>query len=450
MEAVLLARLQFVLTISFHYIFPPLTFGVSLLIAIFLGMNLKTGKQLYDDMAKFWTKIFLIIFTVGVASGIVMEFQFGTNWEAYSRFVGDIFGAPLAIEGVFAFFLESTFLGVLIFGRNKVSKKFYFFSALMVVLGSTMSAFWIIVANSWQQTPAGYQIVDVLDSAGNIIGKRAELIDFFAAVFNPSTLPRFFHAVVGGWIAGSFLIAALSSWYLLKKRNIEFAKNSLKIALIVALFSSLTQVMIGHWHAVVVAKHQPVKLAAMEGLFETQKNAPLSLIGIPNAETKQLDYEISIPGLLSFLIDFDTDYEVKGLNDYDESLHPPLFLTFTSYHIMVGLGMLFILFPLIGLYLIWKNKIENSDLFNKLMLSMLILPTMANQLGWMAAEVGRQPWVVQGELKTADAISKVVSSGEILTSIIIFGILYLFLGILFVYLVAKKVRKGPEALIITK
>lgn len=444
MEAVLLARLQFVLTISFHYIFPPLTFGLSVLITTFLGMNLKTKNPLYERIAAFWLKIFLLVFVTGVATGIVMEFQFGTNWEAYSRFVGDIFGAPLAAEGVFAFFLESSFLAVLIFGKNKVSKKFYFFSALMVVLGSTMSGFWIIVANSWQQTPAGYEIVDVINKAGEVIGQRAELTDFFAAVFNPSTLPRFFHAIVGGWIAGSFFVAALSSWYLLKKRHIEFAKQSLKVALIIALLSSGLQGLIGHWHAVQVAETQPVKMAAMEGLFETQKNAPLSLFGIPNSETKELDYEISIPGLLSFLIAFDTEHEVMGLNDVDPSLHPPLFITFTSYHIMLGLAGLFILFPLIGLFLIWKNRIANSKLFNTAMLSMLFLPTLANQMGWMAAEVGRQPWIVYNELKTADAISKVVAPGEILASIIIFAIVYAFLGSLFVFLVAKKIKKGPE------
>lgn len=433
MDAVLLARIQFAMTVGFHYIFPPLTFGVGLLIVIFLGMYLKTKDKMYDTLASFWTKIFLIIFTIGVATGIVMEFQFGTNWEKYSRFVGDIFGAPLAAEGLFAFFLESTFLGVLIFGKKKVSEKFYFFSALMVLIGSVISGFWIIVANSWQQTPAGFHIVN----------GRAELTSFYEAIFNPSTWERFFHAIMGGFITGSFFIAALSSYMLLKKKHIEFATKSLTIALVVAFVTSILQLGIGHAHAIQVAETQPAKLAALEAHFETKTNAGLSVFGIPNVEEKKIDYNIEIPGLLSYLIAFDTEHEVKGLNDFPEDELPPIHLTFFAYRIMVGLGTLFIFAPILGLWFARKKVLTEKRWYLYGMLSMLVLPTLANQFGWIAAEVGRQPWIVYGYLKTKDAISSVVSASEILFSLILFGLLYVALFAIFVFLVKKKVDKGP-------
>ncbi len=434
MDPVMLARIQFAVTIGFHYIFPPITLGMTVLIVVFLGMYLKTNDELYNKIARFWISIFAVIFGIGVATGIVMEFQFGTNWEQYSRFVGDIFGAPLAAEGIFAFFLESTFLGILLFGRNKVSKKMYFFSALMVMIGSTLSAFWIIVANSWQQTPAGY----------HIINGRAELTSFFDAVFNPSTLYRYSHAVVGGWVAGAFFVAGLSGYYLLKKQHIEFAKRSLIIALVFALVSSALQIELGHLHAVQVTHTQPEKMATFESMFETQKNAPLVIMGIPNVEEQRIDYEISIPGLLSFMVAFDTDFEVKGLNEFDKDLLPPIMIPFFSYRIMVGLGFYFVLLALIGIFLYKKDKILEARPYLLLLLISIPLPIIANEMGWVAAEVGRQPWIVYHELKTADAISTVVSAGEILFSLILFSCLYAVIFSLFVFLVQKKVKKGPE------
>lgn len=434
MDPVLLARIQFAVTIGFHYIFPPLTLGLTFLIVVFLGLNLKTRDALYDKIAQFWIGILVIIFSVGVATGIVMEFQFGTNWEKYSRFVGDIFGAPLAAEGIFAFFLESSFLAVLIFGKNRVSKKFYFFSALMVTIGSIMSGFWIIVANSWQQTPAGYQIV----------GGRAELTDFWAAVFNPSTLQRFSHAIVGGWVAGAYLVAGLSAYFLLKKRHLVFAKKSIKIALIFALFSSLLQIELGHLHAVQVTRTQPEKFATFEAMFETQEWAPLVIFGIPNKKERKIDFEISIPGLMSIMVGLPPDYEVKGLNEFAEEDLPPLFIPFFSYRVMVGLGFLFVLTSLIGLWLYWKDKLADQSLFLKFLMLMIPLPIIANEAGWIAAEVGRQPWIVYRELKTADAISSVVSAGEILFSLILFSLLYSVMLALFIFLIAKKMKKGPD------
>ncbi len=434
MDPVLLARIQFAVTIGFHYIFPPITLGLTFLIVIFLGFYLKTSQELYNKIARFWINILAVVFAIGVATGIVMEFQFGTNWEKYSRFVGDIFGAPLAAEGIFAFFLESTFLAVLLFGRNKVSKKMYFFSALMVFIGSTLSAFWIIVANSWQQTPAGYHIVN----------GRAELTDFFAAVFNPSTLHRFFHAIVGGWVAGGFFVAGLSGYFLLKNKYIQFAKKSIVIALVFTLIVSILQIELGHLHSVQVTKTQPEKMATFESMFETQKNAPMVIMGIPNEEKQKIDYEISIPGLLSFMVAFDTNYEIKGRNDFKKELLPPLMIPFFSYRVMVGLGFYFVLISLIGIVLYRKDIIVETKLYLRVLLFGIPLPIIANEMGWIAAEVGRQPWIVYHELKTADAISTVVSAGEILFSLILFSSLYIVLFSLFIFLIQKKMKKGPE------
>jgi cytochrome bd ubiquinol oxidase subunit I len=435
MDPVLLARIQFAVTIGFHYIFPPITIGMTALISIFLGLHLKTDDKLYEKIAQFWISIFIVIFSVGVATGIVMEFQFGTNWEKYSRFVGDIFGAPLAAEGIFAFFLESTFLGVLVFGKERVSKRTYFISSLMVTIGSTLSAFWIIAANSWQQTPAGYAIVN----------GRAELTDFFAAIFNASTIPRFTHAVVGGWVAGGFFIAGLSAYFLYKKQHIVFAKKSIKIALIFTLITSILQIELGHIHAVQVTHTQPEKMATFEALYETTTHAPMVIMGLPNVEEQTIDYEISIPSLLSIMIDFDPNFEVKGLNEFKKEDLPPMMIPFFSYRVMVGLGFYFMLLALIGVILSWKDKIAESRWFLWLLIVTIPLPIIANEMGWIAAEVGRQPWIVYHELRTADAISTVVSAGEILFSLILFSALYTVLFGLFVFLVSKKIKKGPEA-----
>lgn len=433
MDPILLARIQFAVTVGFHYIFPPITLGVSILICIFLGMYLKTNDELYDKIASFWISVFIIVFAMGVATGIVMEFQFGTNWERYSRFVGDIFGAPLAAEGVFAFFLESTFLAVLILGKNRVSKKTYFFSALMVAVGSTLSAFWIIVANSWQQTPAGY----------HIINGRAELTDFFAAVFNASTLHRFSHAVVGGWIAGAFFVAGLSGYYLLKKKHIQFAKKSILIALIVALVSSGLQIELGHLHAVQVTHTQPEKMATFEAMWETQDNAPMVIFGFPNVEEQRIDFEISIPSLLSYMVAFDSSFVVKGLNEFKKEDLPPIMIPFFSYRVMVGLGFFFVLMALIGLVLYRKDKIADARWYIYLLFITIPLTIIANQAGWIAAEVGRQPWIVYRELRTADAVSTVVSGGEVLFSLVLFSVLYLALFVLFLFLVRRRIRLGP-------
>lgn len=434
MDAVLLARLQFALTVGFHYLFPPLTIGLSWLIVWLEWKHFKTGLDLWRRAARFWIKLFAISFAIGVATGITMEFQFGTNWANYSRYVGDIFGAPLAAEGVLAFFLESTFLGVVLFGEKRVSRRFYWFSTLMVAFGSTLSAFWIIVANSWQQTPAGFAITN----------GHAELTDFMAALFNPSTLPRYEHTVVAALLTGAFFMMGLSAWLLLKNRHTDVARSSLKLALIVAAVAAIAQLGTGHIHAVQVAHTQPAKLAAFEGLWETQSNAPLLLFGWPDPQNERTDFAIGLPGALSFGVGFDTNTKVQGLKDFKPEDRPPLPLTFASFHLMVGLGMFFIAFSLLGLLLLVKDKLYENKLFLRLAVLAVPLPFLANELGWIAAEVGRQPWIVYGLLRTKDAASPSVPAAQILISIIGFGLIYALLFGVWIFLLKRKLDAGPE------
>jgi len=434
MDPVLLARIQFAVTVGFHFIFPPLTIGMGWLIFYFMNRYKKTKDEFIKGIARFWIKIFALTFAVGVATGIVLEFQFGTNWAAYSRFVGDIFGAPLAAEGIFAFFLESTFVGVLIWGWKRFSARTLWFASLMVAVGATLSAFWIIVANSWMQTPTGYEVV----------GGRAELTDFWAAVFNPSTLPRYLHTIDACLITGAFFMMGISAWYLIKQKHVEFARRSLKVSLVAGFIAAALQLPLGHYHAVQVAQTQPEKLAAFEGLFETQKEAPLLIFGIPDAEERTVHAAVKVPGLLSFLVGFDTQTEVKGLNDYPEDEWPPLGLTFYSFHLMFILGLYFIGLTALGLFMLWRKKLFSSRFFMTLAFLSLPLPLIANELGWIAAEVGRQPWIVYRLLKTSEAISVTVPAGQILASLIMFSAIYLLLGALWVFLLRREVKKGPE------
>jgi cytochrome d ubiquinol oxidase subunit I len=434
-DPALLARIQFAVTVGFHYIFPSITIGMAWMIVWMLPRHLRTGDPLYQRMARFWIRVFALSFAVGVATGITMEFQFGMNWARYSRFVGDIFGAPLAAEGILAFFLESSFLGILLFGERRVSRRVYWFSSLMVAVGSTLSAFWIVVANSWQQTPAGFQIAN----------GRAELVDFWAAVFNPSTVERFLHTVDGALVAGAFFILGLSAWFLLRGQHLEFARRSLSMALVAGFLTSALQVPLGHFHAVQVAETQPAKLAAFEGLWETQTNAPLLIVGIPNRERKRTDFALALPGLLSIGVGGTTDTEVAGLKDFPEDEWPPLYLSFFSFHLMVGLGLYFIALTALGLLLLWSGKLYDNKLFLRVALLSIPLPVIANELGWISAEVGRQPWVVYGLMRTDQAFSTVVPAGQILASIGLFAIVYALLFCVWIFLLRRKLESGPES-----
>lgn len=439
MDAVFLSRIQFALAAGFHFIFPPLTLGMGLLILINETIYLRTDKDIYKNISKFMVKIFALIFAIGVSTGIVLEFSFGTNWSNYSRMVGDIFGAPLAAEGILAFFLESVFIGVLLYGRDRISKKAYWVSAFMVVFGSHLSGLWIIIANSWMQTPAGFAIE----------GGRAVLTDFMAAAVNHSTAQRFLHTIVGGWQSGALFLAGISSWYIVKKRDLDYAKPMLKMSLIVFIIMSFLQFGTGHMHAVQVGKTQPVKMAAMEGLWESKEGAPLSVWGFPVESEKKTYFEIGIPKLLSIMIYADPDAKVQGLNDFPDELHPPVFLVFQTYHAMIGLGSLFALISLIGAFLMYKKKLYESEWYMKVLLFAIPLPVIACEMGWMAAEIGRQPWAVYNVLKTADAASVVVPAWQILLTIIMFTVIYSILLILFVKFLAKMIKKGPEEIIKT-
>lgn len=435
MDQVLLARIQFAMTIGFHFIFPPLTIGLAWMLVIFEAIGWKKKDEVYAAIGKFFGKILGLIFAVGVASGIVMEFQFGTNWAEYSKFVGDIFGAPLAAEGVFAFFLESTFLGLYIFGREKVSKGTHWFSIFMVAVGSTISGFWILVANSWQQTPAGYVVRN----------GRAELTDFWASVFNPSTMPRFYHTIDAALISAAFFVAGVSAYYLIKNKHIEFAKTSLRFAIVFGLIVSVLEVFpFGHEHAKQVAETQPEKFAATQGLYTSQEGAPIAIFAFPTDHPPKLKVPIEIPGLLSWMAFGDFKAKVKGINEFPRENIPPLFLTFVSYHNMVLLGIYFIFIMALASYFLYKKKLFESKKILTILKWSVPLPLIAIQLGWIAAEVGRQPWIVYHLMKTKDAVSFTVGSGEILFSIILFALIYILLGSIFLTLLFKKIKHGPE------
>ncbi|MGE5314467.1 MAG: cytochrome ubiquinol oxidase subunit I [Acidobacteriota bacterium] len=433
----LLARIQFAFTIGFHYIYPPLSIGLGLALVIMEGMYLRTKNALYERMTKFWVKVFALTFAMGVATGIVMEFEFGTNWSVYSRFVGDVFGSALAAEGIFAFFLESGFLAVLVFGWERVSKPMHFFSTVMVSLGSMLSAVWIVVANSWQQTPAGYHIVahDGL--------YRAEITEFWSMVFNPSSMQRLAHTLSGAWLAGATLVISVSAFYLLKKRHAEFAKASLKIGLSLLLFASLFQLVTGHQSAVGVAYNQPAKLAAFEAHFDSSAVADLHLFGIVNEDKQKVEFGIAIPKFLSFLVYNTTEKPVTGLNAFTKGERPPVQFVFQTYHLMVAIGMALIGLALVSIFLWKRGTLWTNTFMLRLLVASVLLPAFGNQLGWASAEVGRQPWIVYGLLKTADAFSRTVSSGQIIFSLVLFTLIYALLFVLFIFLLDRKIKAGP-------
>jgi len=437
MDVEILARIQFAFTIAFHYIYPPLSIGLGLLIVLFESIYLKTGNKEYEILTRFWIKIFALTFGIGVATGIIMEFEFGTNWAVYSRYVGDIFGSALAAEGLFAFGLESTFLGILLFGWNRVKPWVHLVSTIGVFLGSMFSAVWIVVANSWQQTPAGYHIV------GEGLNARAEVTDFWAMVFNPSSVDRLIHTWQGAFLAGAFLVLSVHAYYLRKGRFVAISKKAFPIALVVATVFSFAQLLSGHSSADGVAVNQPAKLAAMEGHFEKEAPADLYLFGWVNKKDQTVT-GLSIPGGLSFLVHQDFETPIKGLNDFPEEDRPgQINAVFQFYHIMISIGMFLIALTFFACYKWYKGTLYETKWLLGVFAYAVLLPQIANQVGWFAAEMGRQPWVVYGHLRTSQAFSQEVSSQQILFSLILFTLVYTLLLLLFIYSVNKKIKHGP-------
>ncbi len=437
MDTEILARVQFAFTIAFHYIYPPMSIGLGLILVIMEGLFLKTGNIIYEQMTRFWIKIFALIFGIGVATGIIMEFEFGTNWATYSKYVGDIFGSALAAEGIFAFALESGFLGILLFGWNRVSPRVHFFSTVMVFLGSAFSAVWIVVANSWQQTPAGFHIV------GEGINARAEVTDFWVMVFNPSSVERLTHVWIGAILAGAFLVLSVNAYYIKKKKFLEIAKPAFKISLVVATFFSLAQLLAGSKSAEGVAINQPAKLATLEGHYDSSTVADMYLFGWVNQREGKVS-GLKIPGGLTFLLHKDFVTPVKGLNAFRKDERPTqVNAVFQVYHIMIAVGMALIALTLFASYKWWKGTLFETKWLMTIFVWSVLLPQIANQAGWFAAEMGRQPWVVYGLLRTSNALSKTVTANQIVFSLVLFTLVYITLFILFLYLLNKKIKHGP-------
>ena len=435
-DPVVLARLQFAATALFHFLFVPLSVGFGLVMAILQTKASKTGDAHDRALARFWLRIFTVTFAVGVATGITMEFSFGTNWADYSRFVGDIFGAPLAAEALFAFFMESVFLGVLIFGRNRVSKGFYTASAWLVWGGSCLSALWIIIANSWMQTPAGYEVVQTAT------GSKAVMTDFFEAAFNPSTIQRYLHVVMALLIMGAFVAIAIGAYYKLKNRDELFAGKLLRIGTITAIVTCVLMLPAAHMQAVAVAVNQPAKLAAMEGQYEAGP-VDLSVVGWVN-EDAQETFSIGIPGGTSFLADFDFSAEYPGLNDFPVDEQPEgVNFIFQSYHLMVAMFGIIVLVVLLAV-LVMRGKLANKGWVLRILQFGWIAPILAIEFGWIVAEFGRQPWIVYGELKTADAISLAVSAPQLLITLVLFLVVYALIYYAWAKTVLKTIKAGPE------
>ena len=481
MSVEILSRIQFALTIAFHYIYPPMTIGIGVLLVIMEGLYIKTKNPLYHQLAYFWTKIFGLVFAIGVATGIVMEFEFGTNWASYSRFVGDIFGSALAAEGIFAFFLESGFLALLLFGWDKVGPKMHFFATCMVCLGAHFSAIWIVVANSWMQTPAGYHLEKIVGSvhtplpvgyivqAQDIGHVRAVVDNFWAMVLNPSSMERLAHVVLGAWFSGAFLVISISAWYLLKGRHQNFASTSLRVAIIFAAVTSVLQMVSADVTARAVVRNQPIKLAAMEGVYKTVEYTPMTLFGYVDM-LKQEAIGPKIPGLLSFLCFHNFKTPVIGLNDLPDdaflaarhpglnsdqlakvrpSCWPIVGMTFQFYHIMIIVGSALFGISFLALFLLRNEMLFRADLpairaFLWLLVFSVLGPQIANQAGWFTAEIGRQPWIVYNLLRTSQGLSRAVAAEQVIFSIILFTLIYILLFAAFIYLLNKKIQHGPD------
>lgn len=437
MDVVLLSRIQFAVNIGFHYIYPPLSIGLGLLLVIMEGMYMKTKNPLYKQMTKFWVKVFALTFAIGVATGLVQLFAFGTNWARYSRFVGDVFGSALAAEGIFAFFLEAGFLGVMLFGWDRVRPSMHYFATICVAAGAHFSALWIVVANSWMQTPAGHKVIGVGDQA------RAVVTDFWAMIFNPSAVDRVIHVVLGCWLAGIFFAISVAAYYMLKKKFEPFARMTMKIGLIAAAIALVLQLISADRSALIVAKYQPSKLAAMEGIYKTEPRTPMSLIGWVDEETRTFK-GISIPGGLSLLVHRDLETPVTGLDQIPEENWPRINTVFQSYHLMIYMWCFMALVTILGLFYLWKKKLSAKRWVLRALVLSVLCPQIANQVGWITAELGRQPWIVWGLMKTSQGTSTSINANQLVGSLTMFTVIYILLFTLFIFLLDRKIKNGPE------
>ncbi len=446
MDPLLLSRLQFAVTTVYHFFFVPLTLGLSIFVAILETLYVTRGDETYKRMVQFWGKLFLINFAMGVVTGIVQEFQFGMNWSEYSRFVGDIFGAPLAIEALLAFFLESTFLGIWIFGWDKLSKRMHLAAMWLVAVGSNISALWILIANSFMQQPAGY----VLQNG------RAQMTDIFALIFNPNVWVQFPHVLFSGITTAAFFVLGISAYRLLRQGPDVIAfRRSINAAVVYGVIGALLVVLNGHTQMQHMVQVQPMKVAAAEALWESADPAPMSLFTIGNVAERRDVFAIHIPNLLSILSYNRLTGRVEGIKDLEAAYQakygpgeyiPPIPVIYWTFRIMVGVGMLMAAVSLFSLYLVLKNQVERPRWFLRLLPFGIALPYLANTSGWLMAELGRQPWIVFGLMRTSDAVSPAVSGGEALASLLIFTVVYGALMVADIYLLAKysRVPAAPE------
>jgi cytochrome d ubiquinol oxidase subunit I len=431
MDSIFLSRLQFAAATMFHFLFVPLTLGLSLLVAYMETRYVRTRDETYLRMTKFWGKLFLINFALGIVTGITLEFQFGTNWSRYSAYVGDIFGSLLAIEASAAFFLESVLIGVWIFGWKKLSAKAHAGVMWLVAAAGNISALWILTANGWMQHPVGYVYRN----------GRAELSDFAAVLFNKFAILEFLHTVPAAFVLSAFFVMGISAYHLLKKQHIDFFSRSFRMALVFGLIASVWVVIEGDQHAIHVTQTQPTKLAAMESHWETARRAPIVLLTLPDEAHERNLFEVGrLPGVLSFLGYHDVNAEVRGLKDFPRQDRPPVLLTFISFRIMVALGMLFPLLTLIGLFL--RKRLAEHRWYLAAMVAAIPLPYIAIEAGWVLAEVGRQPWIVYGLMRTSDAASP-LAGVQVLSSLVAFIVFYGILGLTGFYLIARHASKGP-------
>jgi cytochrome d ubiquinol oxidase subunit I len=437
MTAELIHRLHFAFTITFHYLFPQLTMGLALLIVVLKSVALKTGGEEWDRAARFWGRIFAINFVFGVVTGIPMEFEFGTNWARFSRLSGGVIGQPLAMEGVFSFFLESAFLGLFLYGEKRLSKRMHWFSAVMVWAGSWISGFFIIVTDAWMQHPVAYE---------RTADGQFQVLSFWQLLLNPWGLLQYAHNMTGAVVTGSFVVAATGAFYLLEGRNGNYGRIFLRVGVIAGVIASILIIFpTGDLHGKYVARNQPAAMAGMEGLFKTETGADMVLMGQPNEETGEIDNPIVVNDALSFLIYGTTKAEVKGLDRIPHDQWPTaLPLLFYAYHIMAGLGTWFVLLMVVAAFLLWRGRLYKARWALWALLLSFPLPYIANTAGWMTAELGRQPWLIYGLMRTSEGYSNTVSASNGLFTLLGFMGLYLLLGMLFTVLIYREISQGPE------